>query len=125
MDEEEFRRLLDLFPVVRSRDYHYDSDPSRQSTSRPPQNAAVKKWEDEWEEKEGDKKEISNQDNDLHDAFWEKLMLAVERKVGASEAKRFCSAFKQVHRRLVYEELSLDAARSFINSTSSGERFFS
>ncbi|XP_020532936.1 uncharacterized protein LOC105628964 isoform X2 [Jatropha curcas] len=80
MDEEEFRRLLDLFPVVRSRDYHYDSDPSRQSTSRPPQNAAVKKWEDEWEEKEGDKKEISNQDNDLHDAFWEKLMLAVERK---------------------------------------------
>ncbi|XP_021664631.2 uncharacterized protein LOC110653347 isoform X2 [Hevea brasiliensis] len=106
MDEEEFRRLLDLFPVVRPRDYHIDLDPSRQSTTRPTQDDDVKKWQDAWEEQEGDQKETSNQTIDLHDAFWEKLKLAAEKKV--------------------YEELSLDAARSIINSTrSSGEQLSS
>ncbi|KAJ9172282.1 hypothetical protein P3X46_015538 [Hevea brasiliensis] len=126
MDEEEFRRLLDLFPVVRPRDYHIDLDPSRQSTTRPTQDDDVKKWQDAWEEQEGDQKETSNQTIDLHDAFWEKLKLAAEKKMGAAEAKKFCNAFQQVHRRLVYEELSLDAARSIINSTrSSGEQLSS
>ncbi|KAJ9146596.1 hypothetical protein P3X46_028838 [Hevea brasiliensis] len=125
MDEEEFRRLLDLFPVVRPRDYHIDFDLSRQSTSRSLQDEAAKNWLDSWEEQEGDEKETSNQAIDLHDAFWEKLKLAAERKVSAAEAKRFCNAFQQVHRRLVYEELSLDAARIFINSKSSGKQFSS
>ncbi|XP_021676954.2 uncharacterized protein LOC110662318 isoform X2 [Hevea brasiliensis] len=101
MDEEEFRRLLDLFPVVRPRDYHIDFDLSRQSTSRSLQDEAAKNWLDSWEEQEGDEKETSNQAIDLHDAFWEKLKLAAERKVSAAEAKRFCNAFQQVHRRLV------------------------
>ncbi|KAL0435308.1 UNVERIFIED_CONTAM: hypothetical protein Sradi_0238700 [Sesamum radiatum] len=35
MDESEFRQLLDLFPVVRSRDYHADFYSSRQSRSGP------------------------------------------------------------------------------------------
>ncbi|XP_057986525.1 DEAD-box ATP-dependent RNA helicase 52C-like [Hevea brasiliensis] len=83
MDEEEFRRLLDLFPVVRPRDYHIDLDPSRQSTTRPTQDDDVKKWQDAWEEQEGDQKETSNQTIDLHDAFWEKLKLAAEKKMGA------------------------------------------
>ncbi|XP_021631935.1 uncharacterized protein LOC110629258 isoform X2 [Manihot esculenta] len=100
MDEEEFRRLLDLFPVVRPRDYHIDLDPSRQSTSRRRQNEDVKKWQDAWEEQEGDNKESSNQAIDLHDAFWEKLKLAAEEKMGTAEAKKFCNAFQQVHRRL-------------------------
>ncbi|XP_015578988.1 uncharacterized protein LOC107261793 [Ricinus communis] len=113
MDEEEFRRRLNLFPVVRPRDYHIDLDPSRQSTSRPPLDEA-KKWQDAWEEEppEWGKKEIDN-----HDAFWEKLKAAAERKMGAAEAKRFCNAFQKVHRQLVYKELSLDAACNFINST--------
>ncbi|KAJ6716278.1 hypothetical protein OIU74_008911 [Salix koriyanagi] len=64
------------------------------------------------------------------DAFWEKLRLAAEKKVwlvachssywpwmnheaflwvGAAEAVRFSKAFNEVHRKLDYEELSLDA----------------
>ncbi|XP_024463843.1 uncharacterized protein LOC7454875 isoform X2 [Populus trichocarpa] len=114
MDEQEFRRLLDLFPVVRPRNYHIEIDPSRQSSSRSfPE--PFKSWKEaEWEE---DKKEINNQAIDVQDAFWEKLKLAVEKKVGAAEAERFSKAFHEVHRKLVYEELSLDAACRFINSS--------
>lgn len=115
MDEQEFRCILDLFPVVRSRDYHIELDPSKQSTSRSLPEPTVKQWQDAWEE--GDRKEIQNQAIDVNDAFWEKLKSAAETKMGAVEAKRFCEAFQRVHRKLVYEELSLDAARSFINSS--------
>ncbi|XP_034222228.1 uncharacterized protein LOC117632769 isoform X2 [Prunus dulcis] len=97
MDEAEFRRLLDLFPIVRSRDYH------------------VKEWQDAWDE--GDKKEVEKQGLDQHGAFWEKLKLVAERKVGEAEAERFCKAFQQIHKKLVYEELSLDAAQKFLNSS--------
>ncbi|KAG6761146.1 hypothetical protein POTOM_034342 [Populus tomentosa] len=96
MDEQEFRRLLDLFPVVRPRNYHIEIYPSRQSSSRSfPE--PFKSWKEaEWEE---DKKEINNQAIDVQgmlsnkifhfgrvflsgyvDAFWEKLKLAVEKK---------------------------------------------
>ncbi|KAK9984489.1 hypothetical protein SO802_034014, partial [Lithocarpus litseifolius] len=57
MDELEFQKLLDLFPVVRSRDYHAESEASRESTSM--QNEAVKEWQSAWDE--GDKKEVENQ----------------------------------------------------------------
>ncbi|KAJ4848563.1 hypothetical protein Tsubulata_007865 [Turnera subulata] len=117
MDDQEFRRLLDLFPVVRPRDYHIELDPSKQSTSRsvPEKTQAAKKWKDACEE--GDPKPEENKAIDGNVTFWEKLKSAAERKMGAEEAKRFCQAFQQVHRKLVYEELSLDAARSFINSS--------
>ncbi|WCJ20558.1 hypothetical protein M5689_002780 [Euphorbia peplus] len=97
MEEDEFERVLDMFPVVRSRDYRYqtESDPSKS------ENAAA--------------------DSDRQDAFWEKLKLVVVDKLGPMEAQRFCDAFQRVHRQLVYEELSLDAARSLLNSiTTSG-----
>ncbi|CAK7330673.1 unnamed protein product [Dovyalis caffra] len=98
MDAQEFERLLDLFPVVRPRNYHIEIDPSRQSTSRSFPNPQVEAWQEaEWEE---GKKEISNQAIDAQDAFWEKLKLAVEKKVGAAEAKRFCKAFQEVHQKL-------------------------
>ncbi|KAJ6984934.1 hypothetical protein NC653_023047 [Populus alba x Populus x berolinensis] len=131
MNEQEFRRLLDLFPVVRPRNYHIEIYPSRQSSSRsfpelielvPSERSShlslpviFKSWKEaEWEE---DKKEINNQAIDIQDAFWEKLKLAVEKKVGAAEAERFSKAFHEVHRKLVYEELSLDAACRFISSS--------
>ncbi|KAH7560782.1 hypothetical protein JRO89_XS10G0101100 [Xanthoceras sorbifolium] len=50
MDENEFRRLLDLFPVVRSRDYQFELDSSRQSTSQSAQNEQLKEWQDAWDE---------------------------------------------------------------------------
>ncbi|CAL9000384.1 unnamed protein product [Prunus brigantina] len=173
MDEAEFRRLLDLFPIVRSRDYHagelssvlyflescsfqlerpderlwklesYDCrltdepslpvfsschmiwkvkepwkaelEQSKESTSKSAQHEEVKEWQDAWDE--GDKKEVEKQGLDQHGAFWEKLKLVAERKVGEAEAERFCKAFQQVHKKLVYEELSLDAAQKFLNSS--------
>ncbi|KAL2507083.1 hypothetical protein Fot_31011 [Forsythia ovata] len=102
MDESEFRRCLELFPVVRSRDYHMDLDSSRQSTSG---SAKTEEWQDTQDT--GDKRE----------AFWGKLKLAATQKMGATEAERFCKAFEQVYNKLVYEELTLDAARNFINSS--------
>ncbi|XP_058107421.1 uncharacterized protein LOC131251004 isoform X2 [Magnolia sinica] len=96
MDEQQFQQLLDMFPVVRSRDYH------------------LTKWQDAWGE--ADKQESETQGIDREDPFWNKLRLAAERKVGAANADRFCKAFQRVHAKLVYEELSSDAARRFINS---------
>ncbi|XP_035546347.1 uncharacterized protein LOC109004032 isoform X2 [Juglans regia] len=118
MDEVEFRRLLDLFPVVRSRDYRVELEASRESTSRSSQSE-IKEWQDAWDE--GNKNEVKNQGISQQDAFWGKLKLAAERKVGAAEAERFCKAFQQIHKKLVHEELSFDAAQSFINSSKSSE----
>ncbi|XP_021901758.1 uncharacterized protein LOC110817500 [Carica papaya] len=113
MDEQEFRRLLELFPVVRSRDYCVESDSQRQSTSRSKQNEEMKEWQDAWSD--GDKKEVIKED--LHDAFWEKLKAAAEGKVGAADAERFCKAFIKIHKKLVNEELSLSAARRLVNQS--------
>ncbi|XP_022731845.1 uncharacterized protein LOC111286238 [Durio zibethinus] len=114
MDDQEFRRLLDLFPVVRPRDYHAELDSSRQSTSRSASNRALSEWQDAWND--GERKEKENQEVDLHDKFWQKLKLAAERKVGAAEADKFCKAFQDVHKKLVHEGLSFDAAQKFLNS---------
>ncbi|XAR56174.1 hypothetical protein NMG60_11036538 [Bertholletia excelsa] len=115
MDEYEFQRLLNIFPVVRSRDYHADSDSlssSSQSTTQLAQS------ENGWDG--ADKKEIKILESE-HDAFWEKLKMAAEKKVGAAEAERFCKAFKRIHMQLVYGELSLGAARRFLSSSKISE----
>nr|GLL36005.1 uncharacterized protein LOC109166992 isoform X2 [Ipomoea trifida] len=61
----------------------------------------------------GDMKEI-----DSNDSFWNKLKQAAEKQVGEEEAEKFCKAFQEVYKKLVYEELSLDAARKFLSSSS-------
>ncbi|GAB4855958.1 hypothetical protein Ancab_024597 [Ancistrocladus abbreviatus] len=38
-------------------------------------------------------------------------------KVSAAEAERFCDAFRKVYHRLVYEEFSVEAAQSLLNSS--------
>ncbi|MBA0587688.1 hypothetical protein Gohar_010866 [Gossypium harknessii] len=78
MDEQEFRRLLDLFPVVRSGDYHAESASSRQAASCSASNEAIKDWQDAWHD---ERKETENQGTDLHDKFWQKLKLTAEKKV--------------------------------------------
>ncbi|XP_044479855.1 uncharacterized protein LOC123206713 [Mangifera indica] len=113
MDETEFRRLLDLFPVVRSRDYQAELDTSRQLISFSAQDEKLNEWQDAWDEE--DKKQMESQG-----AFWQKLKLAAGRKVSAADAEKFCQAFEQLHKKLVYG-LNLDAARSFINSSKSLE----
>ncbi|KAL6342057.1 hypothetical protein AAG906_038304 [Vitis piasezkii] len=122
MDEDEFHRLLELFPIVRSRDYHADLESSRQSTSKSSQDGRlITTVEGQNSLDEGNGREIEIQGINLHDAFWEKLKVVAERKVGPVEAERFCKAFQQVHRKLVYEELSLEAARNFVNSSRSSK----
>ncbi|KAK8683254.1 hypothetical protein V6N13_039319 [Hibiscus sabdariffa] len=113
MDEQEFRRLLDLFPVVRSRDYHVESASSRQAASCSASNE-IKDWQDAWHD--GERKETKNQGTNLHDKFWQKLKLTAEKKVGAAEAEKFCKAFQHVHTKLVYEGLSFEAAQKLLNS---------
>ncbi|XP_010271888.1 PREDICTED: uncharacterized protein LOC104607841 isoform X2 [Nelumbo nucifera] len=117
MEEHEFRRLLDLFPIVRSRDYQADSKLSKQSTSRSARNEVID-WQNAWNEE--DKKEGETQGIDWGaDSFWEKLRSAAVEKVGPAQAESFCKAFQKVHKRLVHEELSLDAAKRFLNSETS------
>ena len=113
MDEAEFQRLLQLFPVVRSRDYSVEAASSRQIPSGLPQDE-LKQWQDAWDERGN--KDSEKQGINQHD-FWSKLKTEATRKMGAEEAERFCKAFRQVHKKLVNEELSLDAARSFLKSS--------
>ncbi|XP_019171437.1 PREDICTED: uncharacterized protein LOC109166992 isoform X2 [Ipomoea nil] len=54
---------------------------------------------------------------DSNDSFWDKLKQAAEKQVGEEEAEKFCKAFQEVYKKLVYEELSLDAARKFLRSS--------
>ncbi|CAD5182491.1 uncharacterized protein LOC135633150 isoform X1 [Musa acuminata AAA Group] len=112
MDEQEFRRLLDLFPVVRSRNYCAASESSRGTTSHSSQDEQVTEWKNAWnqmDEKDGS----SETEND--DPFWQKLRLAAERKMGAAKAEKFCEAFRMAHEKLVYKELSSDAAQRFVD----------
>ncbi|KAK2977535.1 hypothetical protein RJ640_018177 [Escallonia rubra] len=94
--------------------FQAESESSRQSTSQSAQNEGLKEWQDAWDVE--DKREIKIQGIDHHDAFWEKLRLAAGKKVSAAEAEGFCKSFQGVYKKLV-EELSLDAAQSFINAS--------
>ncbi|KAK1402797.1 Chaperonin 10 [Heracleum sosnowskyi] len=115
MEEYEFRQILDLFPVVRSRNYRADSGSSKQATSRSVQNEQLDEWQDAWDSDSN--KNIDIKGSEEHDEFWKKLRLAAAKKLGAAEADRFCKEFQHVHKKLVYEELSLDAAQRFLNSS--------
>ncbi|KAH7667287.1 hypothetical protein IHE45_12G048800 [Dioscorea alata] len=110
MDEQEFNRLLDLFPVVRTRSYRAGSESVPESTSHSSQSEVT------------DFKDARNgMDNDSvggtpgGDAFWQKLRSAATAKVGPEKAERFCKAFQRVQTELVHKGLSPDAAQRFIN----------
>ncbi|CAN7005404.1 unnamed protein product [Brassica rapa subsp. trilocularis] len=110
MDEQEFRSCLQLFPVVRSRDYRagLDSSSSKQSTSHSVvEREEVSEWHDAPSVVEPE---------DLKDqaTFWDKLKAAAEKKVGEVEAERFCKAFEKLHKKLVYEELDPEAAKRYL-----------
>ncbi|XP_047316695.1 uncharacterized protein LOC124920286 [Impatiens glandulifera] len=115
MEEAEFRRILHLFPVVRSRDYHIESDLGRQSTGLIGRNE-LREWQDSFYGAGGRGIEIQ-ETGGYGGVFWEKLRLTTEKKVGKVEAEKFCKAFKRIHNQLVYKELSLDAARRFASSS--------
>ncbi|CAF1697175.1 unnamed protein product [Brassica napus] len=114
MDEQEFRSRLQLYPVVRSRDYRadLDSSSSKQSTSLSVvEREEVSEWHDAPSvvEPEDLKDRKTNQDT-----FWDQLKAAAEKKVGEVEAERFCKAFEKLHKKLVYEELNPEAAKRYL-----------
>ncbi|KAJ4755279.1 Octanoyltransferase [Rhynchospora pubera] len=108
MDEREFRRLLNLFPVVRSRTYCQAEAASSSGTA-----STIT------EEKQT--REVQNEGKaDVEDPFWQKLKTEAERKyllfqVGPNKAEQFVRAFRDAHEKLVYKKLSVDAAQSFIS----------
>ncbi|NP_001158929.1 uncharacterized protein LOC100272332 [Zea mays] len=103
MDEKEFWRMLDLFPVVRSRDYCADPGTSIRGTR---QRSRVQ------EAAKGNDKDSS----DAQDLFMQKLKMAAEKKIGTTKAEFFCKAFEETHEKLVYKELNLDAAKKFLSA---------
>ncbi|CAN4117974.1 unnamed protein product [Withania somnifera] len=113
MDDQEFRRLLELFPAVRSRDYCLELDALSQSTSHSKQKEEVKQLEN-GQSKGGVEFNIRSVGHG--EAFWGKLKAAAEKKMNPAEAEDFCKAFQQVYRKLVDEELSFEAARSLLSS---------
>ncbi|KAL5720483.1 hypothetical protein ACHQM5_013150 [Ranunculus cassubicifolius] len=116
MDEGEFNRVLNLFPIVRSRDYHFESEVSKQSSRSGINQLSDSEWHDAWSEE--DKKDSDSECINPSDPFWEKLKLAAEKKAGTAKAERFCKTFQSVHKKLVCE-LGKDAAtQSFSNLSS-------
>ncbi|XP_062189723.1 uncharacterized protein LOC133892790 [Phragmites australis] len=107
MDEQEFRRMLDLFPVVRSRDYCADPGTSSRGATQQARAQEVTK---------GNKKNSAG----AEDLFLQKLRMAAEKKIGATKAEFFCKAFEEAHEKLVYKELNLDAAKKFLTAYESG-----
>ncbi|KAL3354227.1 hypothetical protein AABB24_018732 [Solanum stoloniferum] len=114
MDEQEFQRLLELFPAVRSPDYYLDLDASSQSTSQSKQKEEVKQLQDG--QSKGGAVESNTRAMGHGEAFWGKLKAAAEKKMNPAEAEEFCKTFRLVYRKLVDEELSLEAARSLLSS---------
>ncbi|KAG1338329.1 hypothetical protein COCNU_04G006350 [Cocos nucifera] len=110
MEERHFRRFLDRFPVVRSR--YYCANTERESCTHSAKNeiASHRNVQNKMVKKD-DLAKTSDED-----PFWQKLRIAAEKKVGPAKAQKFCRAFQSIHKRLVYRELSLEAAQRFINA---------
>ncbi|KAK1280867.1 hypothetical protein QJS04_geneDACA015004 [Acorus gramineus] len=77
-------------------------------------------WQNGWDEDDNDVTETRR--SEFEDPFWEKLRLAAERKVGPTKAEQFCKAFQRVHKKLVHEELTVDAAQRIMDSSASAAR---
>uniref|UniRef100_A0ACD5UKR5 Uncharacterized protein n=1 Tax=Avena sativa TaxID=4498 RepID=A0ACD5UKR5_AVESA len=103
MDEQEFRSMLELFPIVRSRDYcKAELESSSKGTTQQARAQETKRT----------KKEPSA----AEDLFLRKLKMSAAKKVGATKAELFCKTFEEAHNKLVYKELNLDAAQRFLDA---------
>ncbi|RAL45902.1 hypothetical protein DM860_006056 [Cuscuta australis] len=179
MDELEFHRLLEHFPVIRTRDYDFETEKRLSAslssrsleTSRSARNLEASKSSRSLEASKSsrsleaasksskklatskssrnfstsrssrnlassrssrklmtsktllrefvervNKGGLEAKESNSHDAFWDKVKLVAEKQVGPEEAERFLRNFQEVYRKVVYEELSSDAARKFLKS---------
>eukprot|EP00252_Welwitschia_mirabilis_P019454 TRINITY_DN4516_c0_g1_i1.p2 TRINITY_DN4516_c0_g1~~TRINITY_DN4516_c0_g1_i1.p2 ORF type:complete len:117 (+),score=25.78 TRINITY_DN4516_c0_g1_i1:140-490(+) len=108
MDEQQFRRLLDMFPVVRSRDFCAENEAPVASSSQMEKDTAIE-WQNAWEE--FDVQENSNEKCSNEDPFWEHLRSSIEKKFGSEIAMKFSKAFQKAHNQLVYSAIPLETAR--------------
>ncbi|KAM3202540.1 putative protein isoform X1 [Capsicum annuum] len=116
MEEQEFQRLLELFPAVRSPDFYLDLDASSQSTSQSEQKEELYQVKQLQDDQSKGGIESNTRSKGHGEAFWGKLKAAAEKKMNPAEVEEFCKAFRQVYRKLVDEELSLEAARNLLSS---------
>jgi hypothetical protein len=120
MEEEQFQRLLELFPVVRSPSYCADevNGMSRRVPSGFPLPSSTVQLEQvdtgspSHETDTG--KGIESPPTSLASSgdkgnFWDLLKAAAEEQLSPENAQRFCDAFKARHNELVNNTLSLDA----------------
>ncbi|KAH7285593.1 hypothetical protein KP509_33G035800 [Ceratopteris richardii] len=97
MNEEQFRRVLDLFPRVRSASYCEQEDigdsdlPSTTIDYLRPVHFSQSRDLLSVQDKTGQE-----------DIFWNRLRETVEKKLGPEDAAQFCEHFKQAHEALVY-----------------------
>ncbi|GAB2287097.1 hypothetical protein Dimus_021481 [Dionaea muscipula] len=109
MDEDEFQRLLNLFPIVRSRNYKAGTESSSQPSSQSP-DVELKESQDASDQ--GDKKETETPTPTPGDAFWGNLKSTAENKVGAADADKFCNAFQEVYEKLLEEAVRQQIPRN-------------
>ncbi|GLJ38915.1 hypothetical protein SUGI_0793320 [Cryptomeria japonica] len=110
MEEEQFRKILNQFPVVRSRDYRAEDEAgSKKMLASSERDNQVMDWHDAW--KKLDAEETAVERSEKEGTFWMHLRSSVEQKMGAENAEQFCRAFQKVHEQLVYRALPLDAIR--------------
>ncbi|OEL20652.1 hypothetical protein BAE44_0018332 [Dichanthelium oligosanthes] len=126
MDEKEFRRMLELFPVVRSRDYCAEPGTSSRGTKQQSRVQDATKGNKNYSsgaeaylgiDGSLSTTEVSWEMATKPDVFMQKLKMAAEKKIGATKAEFFCKAFEEAHEKLVvYKELNLDAAKKFLSA---------
>jgi len=119
MEEEQFNKLLQLFPVVRPRSYCADevNTTRRIQTGLHGLSSTLQLEQVDTgspsQETETDKGTPSPPTSlvALGDgaSFWDLLKMAAEQQLSSCEAQRFCDTFKSLHEELVNKVLSLDA----------------
>jgi len=119
MEDEQFRSLLNLFPVVRSRDYCAENEASNKTSTPSERDQQLMEWHDAWDEL--DAQENAAERSDREDPFWLHLRSSVAEKMGAENAGQFCKAFQKVHEQLVYKALPLDAVRQITTHMDTSE----
>ncbi|KAI5058032.1 hypothetical protein GOP47_0026202 [Adiantum capillus-veneris] len=100
MDEEQFLRVLDLFPRVRSASYCEEDDIGNSSKQEEAQGLPVSTANDLKIDQLHDSLTL---DGNLGngDVFWPRLREAVQKKLSPKDAAQFCDSFRQVHECLV------------------------
>ncbi|XP_057872288.2 uncharacterized protein LOC131078569 isoform X2 [Cryptomeria japonica] len=80
MEEEQFRKILNQFPVVRSRDYRAEDEAgSKKMLASSERDNQVMDWHDAW--KKLDAEETAVERSEKEGTFWMHLRSSVEQKV--------------------------------------------